>query len=46
LFGGNSNWRGPIWMPINFLLIEALERYYFFSATSFRSSAPPARAKK
>ncbi|HEY6562879.1 MAG TPA: glucosidase, partial [Pirellulaceae bacterium] len=30
LFGGNSNWRGPIWFPINFLLIEALERYYHF----------------
>jgi hypothetical protein len=30
LFGGNSNWRGPIWFPINYLLIEALERYYHF----------------
>ena len=30
LFGGNSNWRGPVWFPINFLLIEALERYYHF----------------
>jgi hypothetical protein len=30
LFGGNSNWRGPIWMPINFLLVEALERYHHF----------------
>jgi hypothetical protein len=30
LFGGNSNWRGPVWFPINFLLIEALERYAFF----------------
>src|SRR5207244_3013151 len=30
LFGGNSNWRGPIWMPLNFLLIEALERYHHF----------------
>jgi len=30
LFGGNSNWRGPIWFPINFLVIEALERYHRF----------------
>ncbi len=30
LFGGNSNWRGPIWFPVNFLLIEALERYDHF----------------
>jgi len=30
LFGGNSNWRGPIWFPINYLLIEALERYHHF----------------
>jgi hypothetical protein len=30
LFGGNSNWRGPIWFPINFLLIEALEEYHRF----------------
>ena len=30
LFGGNSNWRGPVWFPINFLLVEALERYHHF----------------
>ncbi|MBV8126970.1 MAG: glucosidase [Planctomycetaceae bacterium] len=30
LFGGNSNWRGPIWVPVNYLLIEALERYHHF----------------
>src|SRR5690606_34380350 len=30
MFGGNSNWRGPVWFPINYLLIEALERYHHF----------------
>ena len=30
LFGGNSNWRGPVWFPINYLIIEALERYHYF----------------
>jgi hypothetical protein len=30
IFGGNSNWRGPIWFPVNFLLIESLERYHHF----------------
>ena len=30
LFGGNSNWRGPVWFPLNFLLIEALQRYHHY----------------
>ena len=30
LFGGNSNWRGPIWMPVNYLMIEALQKYYHY----------------
>ena len=30
MFGGNSNWRGPVWFPITYLLIEALERYHHF----------------
>jgi hypothetical protein len=30
LFGGNSNWRGPVWFPVNYLLIEALQRFHHF----------------
>ncbi len=40
LFGGNSNWRGPIWFPINFLLVEALERYYHFYGDELRVECP------
>ncbi len=40
LFGGNSNWRGPIWFPINYLLVEALERYHQFYGDSFTIEAP------
>lgn len=40
LFGGNSNWRGPIWFPINYLLVEALERYHHFYGDSFRVECP------
>ena len=40
LFGGNSNWRGPVWFPVNFLLIEALERYHHFYGDAFRVECP------
>ncbi|HXC49375.1 MAG TPA: hypothetical protein VN634_00705 [Candidatus Limnocylindrales bacterium] len=40
LFGGNSNWRGPIWFPINYLLVEALERYHHFYGDSFQVECP------
>ncbi|MEM9185327.1 MAG: glucosidase [Planctomycetota bacterium] len=40
MFGGNSNWRGPIWMPTNYLLIEALERYYEFFGDDFQVECP------
>ncbi len=40
IFGGNSNWRGPIWFPVNFLLIEALERYDHFYGSSFTVECP------
>jgi hypothetical protein len=40
MFGGNSNWRGPIWFPTNFLIIEALERYHYFYGDSFKVEYP------
>ena len=40
LFGGNSNWRGPVWFPVNFLLIEALERYHRHYGDDFRIEVP------
>jgi hypothetical protein len=40
LFGGNSNWRGPVWFPTNFLLIEALERYNHFYGDGFKVELP------
>jgi hypothetical protein len=40
LFGGNSNWRGPIWFPLNYLLIEALERYHHFYGDDMRVECP------
>jgi hypothetical protein len=40
MFGGNSNWRGPIWMPVNGLLIRALLQYYLFYGDDFRIECP------
>ncbi|MGO9112657.1 MAG: MGH1-like glycoside hydrolase domain-containing protein [Thermoguttaceae bacterium] len=39
-FGGNSNWRGPIWFPLNYLLIEALDRYYRFYGDELKLECP------
>jgi hypothetical protein len=39
-FGGNSNWRGPIWFPLNYLIVEALERYHHFYGDHLRVECP------
>lgn len=40
LFGGNSNWRGPIWFPVNYLLIESLQKYHHYLGDSFKVECP------
>jgi len=45
IFGGNSNWRGPIWLPINYLLIEALQRYCHFYGDDFQVECPTGSGK-
>ena len=40
LFGGNSNWRGPIWMPVNFTLIQAIEKFHRFLGDAFKVAVP------
>jgi hypothetical protein len=40
LFGGNSNWRGPIWFPVNYLLIEALQKFHHYYGEDFKVECP------
>jgi hypothetical protein len=40
MFGGNSNWRGPIWLPLNFLLIESLQKHHYFLGDDFKVACP------
>jgi hypothetical protein len=40
LFGGNSNWRGPIWFPVNYLLIESLQKFHYYLGDEFRVECP------
>lgn len=40
LFGGNSNWRGPIWMPVNFLIIESLQKFHHYYGDDFKIEYP------
>lgn len=40
MFGGNSNWRGPIWFPINFLIVESLQRFHYYYGDSLQIEYP------
>jgi hypothetical protein len=46
LFGGNSNWRGPIWFPLNYLIIESLQRYHYFYGDHFQIEYPTGSGNK
>jgi hypothetical protein len=39
-FGGNSNWRGPIWFPLNFLIIESLQKFHHYYGNDFKVECP------
>jgi Glycosyl hydrolase family 63 C-terminal domain len=45
LFGGNSNWRGPVWMPINYLLIESLQHFHHYYGDDFKVECPTGSGK-
>lgn len=45
LFGGNSNWRGPIWFPVNYLLIESLQKFHYYFGDSFQLECPTGSGK-
>ncbi|MGB0758488.1 MAG: MGH1-like glycoside hydrolase domain-containing protein [Rubripirellula sp.] len=46
MFGGNSNWRGPIWFPVNYLLIQSLKRYHDFYGNEYKVECPTGSGKR
>ncbi len=45
MFGGNSNWRGPVWFPVNFLIIESLQKFHHYYGSEFRVECPTGSGK-
>ena len=45
LFGGNSNWRGPIWFPVNYLLVESLQKFHHYLGDDFKVECPTGSGK-
>ena len=45
MFGGNSNWRGPVWMPVNVLIIRALQQFFLYYGDGFRIECPTGSGK-
>ncbi|HJT22302.1 MAG TPA: glucosidase [Nitrospira sp.] len=46
LFGGNSNWRGPVWFPVNYLLIESLQKFHYYLGNDYKVEYPTGSGKK
>ncbi len=46
LFGGNSNWRGPVWFPLNYLILESLKRYHMYFGDSFTVECPTGSGRR
>ncbi|HMG52260.1 MAG TPA: glucosidase, partial [Kofleriaceae bacterium] len=46
MFGGNSNWRGPVWFPVNYLIIEALKRYHHFYGDQLTVECPTGSGRR
>src|SRR5438270_2691097 len=46
LFGGNSNWRGPIWFPVNYLLIESLQKFHYYLGDDFKVEFPSGSGRR
>jgi len=46
MFGGNSNWRGPIWVPLNYMIIQSLRKYYTFYGSSYLYEFPTGSGNK
>jgi hypothetical protein len=46
MFGGNSNWRGPVWMPLNYLMVETLQRFYHYFGDDFTVEYPIGSGKQ
>ncbi len=45
MYGGNSNWRGPVWMPVNYLIVESLRRFYDYYGDDFKVECPTGSGK-
>jgi hypothetical protein len=46
LFGGNSNWRGPVWFPVNYLMIESLQKFHFYFGEDFQVEFPTGSGRR